>query len=552
MDRWAGCNSNPAPRGRPRDHDEAVVGVRRLLPVVLLVAVLLGVLLRFEALGQKIFWGDESDTALIISGYTYAEFKTLFDGRLTSMAALAMYQQPNAARGPVAIVRSLATEDAKHPPVFYVLERQWAQLFGPSIASLRALAAVFGVLTLLAMYWLCSELFESPTVRYVGVALLAVSPFQIVYAHEAREYTFLSALTLAASAALLRALRRNQRSDWVLYLLCVALGIYSAFLFGVVILVHAIYVIALYYRTPKLARNFFIAAAAGVAPFLLWVPHVIALWHSDLSWGETAFPLKAMVLKWAFNFGALFFDAELVDIRLAVIAVIFVLCEAYALYYVWRTAPARVWLLVLGLSASTIVPFVALDITGGSHFSTIGKYLVPSWLGIQLAMAYLFGSMLERSRRAPLWAAGLIATLALGFTSSLIGVRSQVWWDNHDAITIPSIVREINATDAPLVLAQPDFAILQLTHYVKRDARVELYASKGDPIIYPGFGAHLFLSPTQRVVERLNGRLQQLDVDPDPTVIHGFHSWVLNQEAARNQGQSRFGGSDSLWRLAEH
>lgn len=525
--------------------------MKRFIQVLVVVSIAIGVFLRFYDLDAKTFWGDEADTALIISGYTFQEFKGIFDGRVTSMQALRVYQQPNASRGAVAIVRSLATEDAKHPPVFYILERSWAQFFGPSVASLRALAGVFGVLALLAMYWLGAELFASSTVRYVAVALLAISPFQIAYAHEAREYTFLSALALAASAALLRGLRRNQRADWVLYGAFVALGLYSAFLFALVVLVHSLYVIALHYRTLGTVRNFFFAVAAGVAPFLLWIPHVVALWHSDLAWGETAFPLKAMIFKWAFNLGSLFFDAELVNIRLATIAVVFVLCELYAVYYLCRTASASPRLLILGLTASTIAPFVALDIIGPSHFSTIAKYLVPSWLGIQLAVAYLFGSMLDKSKYVGLWAAGLAATLALGLVSSFVGIRSHTWWDNHDATAIPSIVRAINGAASPLVLAQPDFTILMLTHYVKPDTHVELYASDGTPVVHRQFANQLFLDPPKRLAEQLGKKLGKLDVDPDSTVIHGFHSWVVNQQATSNQALSRFGGADSLWRLAD-
>ena len=39
------------------------------------------------------------------------------------------------------------------------------------------------------MYWLCLELFESSVTAWLAVAIIAISPFQIVYAQEARPYS---------------------------------------------------------------------------------------------------------------------------------------------------------------------------------------------------------------------------------------------------------------------------------------------------------------------------------------------------------------------------
>ena len=168
----------------------------------------LGIFFRCTHLDQKVYWRDEAFTALRVSGFTVADVRQqLFDGHEIGKADLQIYQQLNATKSWLDTVQSLVVEDSQHPPLYYLLARGWMQYFGSSVAAIRSLSALLGVLVLPSLYWLCLELFESALVSGVAIALVAVSPFHILFAQEAREFVLWTVTTLLSSATLLRATR---------------------------------------------------------------------------------------------------------------------------------------------------------------------------------------------------------------------------------------------------------------------------------------------------------------------------------------------------------
>ena len=57
------------------------------------------------------------------------------------------------------------------------------------MTAIRSLSALISLLIFPCIYWLCRELFNVPlSVPGVAIALMAISPIQLVYAQEAREY----------------------------------------------------------------------------------------------------------------------------------------------------------------------------------------------------------------------------------------------------------------------------------------------------------------------------------------------------------------------------
>ena len=130
------------------------------LTLLLVLALLLGIFFRFAHLDQQLYWHDETFTSLRISGYNAIEVnQALFNGKVVGPEALQKYQQPSSDKNIVDTIRSLAIDDSQHPPLYYVLVRQWAVMFGSSVAAVRSLSAVFSLLTFPSMYWLCQELF---------------------------------------------------------------------------------------------------------------------------------------------------------------------------------------------------------------------------------------------------------------------------------------------------------------------------------------------------------------------------------------------------------
>lgn len=93
-----------------------------------------------------------------------------------------------------------------HPPMYYFALRLWSDVFGHALFSLRALSVVFGVATVVAVYFLVMELFDQKSVAVTAALLVAANPFQIQYVTEARMYTMGAFLVVTSAWCLAKAL----------------------------------------------------------------------------------------------------------------------------------------------------------------------------------------------------------------------------------------------------------------------------------------------------------------------------------------------------------
>lgn len=111
------------------------------------------------------------------------------------------------------------------PPLYYVLT-SWALRLGETEASLRLVS----MLASLAMVWLAYRLARLLARRgpaTFAAAIVALSPFQVMYAQEARTYPLAGAFLLAGLLLFTRAFLLGRREAWIGYVIVSALGLYT-------------------------------------------------------------------------------------------------------------------------------------------------------------------------------------------------------------------------------------------------------------------------------------------------------------------------------------
>jgi uncharacterized membrane protein len=277
----------------------------------------MGLFFRCINLNHKIFWEDEALTALRISGYTTAEvMHDLYRTQDLSFAEIQTYLAPNRDKTVQDMVQGLATEDPHLPWLYFFLARLWCQYFGGSIGVLRSFSVLFGLLSLPAMFWLCLELFRSRQAAWMGVVILSVSPFHVLYSQEARFYSLWIFMTLLSSAVLLRSLRRSTLSTWSLYGILVALGLYSHLFHGFIVIGHGIYILLLErFRLGKRLTPYLIATKLGGITFLPWLINLVhrrgqaeQMVDSIL---HVRYSLVSLMGMWIGNMSRLFLDVGL-------------------------------------------------------------------------------------------------------------------------------------------------------------------------------------------------------------------------------------------------
>jgi 4-amino-4-deoxy-L-arabinose transferase-like glycosyltransferase len=444
----------------PRDELRALGTAIRTAFVAL--AIVAGIGFRFYNLSAHGFWGDEGMTALHTAGYTATDVVAALSQAQPENASVARHFRTAGDRTVVDTVRALASEDPQHPPAYYVLARLWEGIAGSSAASLRLFSAVCSLLLLPAIYWLCMELFSERRTAWTAVALAAISPFNVEYAQQAREYWLWMVVTVTASALLLRALRRGGMGSWIAYAAAMALGLYTHIFFGLVGVAHVVYVVGIALRREPVKVAPFLAALAAAAAVA--VPWYLVLRAYTLRSGTHPFPAQnvfASAYAWLVALGIPFVDLEFLSVNYFLVVVAVVALEAVALILMIRRTPFAQWWFVLTLGASAL----ALQI-GNSGLTDMPRYLVPAILALQIAVAWLLGSPFERTAHLP--AAAAIAAPALVclvlFDVADDGVRAgrAVWWTNVYGEPLAPIARRIDSGQGHrLVIGQPaDWEVL--------------------------------------------------------------------------------------------
>ncbi len=211
--------------------------------LILLAILTLAAALRVAGLGSESLWLDET-TSLIL------------------------------AQNPPAQLVALTAADI-HPPLYYLLLRVWL-VFGTSEAALRSLSVALGVLTVLALYDLGRQLFGR-RVGLLAALFLAVAPLHVWYSQETRMYALATLWAVVSTALLARAWRAGGRLVWVGYVAAVALGMYTHYYMGFVVLAQNICVGFLWLRG-RLGRGFLlrwiVAQVAWLILFAPWIPTV--------------------------------------------------------------------------------------------------------------------------------------------------------------------------------------------------------------------------------------------------------------------------------------
>jgi len=175
-----------------------------------------------------------------------------------------------------ALIEFCIHKDAS-PPLFYLLTG-WALKLGDNETNLRLVSA----LASLALVWVTyriSRLGADRRTSTIAAALLALSPFQIMYAQEARTYALVGLWTVLALALFARAVLFERRRSWLPFVLVSALGLWTQDLFALGIGVQA----AVILFTPagrRESRRWLIAMAAVVLLVLPWL--ILSRTGSDL------------------------------------------------------------------------------------------------------------------------------------------------------------------------------------------------------------------------------------------------------------------------------
>ncbi|MEH2356491.1 glycosyltransferase family 39 protein [Nostoc sp.] len=262
-------------------------------PLLILIWLIVGISLRLTNLTAKPPWTDEFATLVFSLGNTFLSVP--LDQAIAPDILLQPLQlNPAATIGDV--IHNLATQDS-HPPLYFVLAYLWMKLFPSdgglvSLFGARLLPAIIGAASIPCVYVLGRVAFRSSLVGHLTAAMMAVSPYGVFLAQEARHYTLAILWVIGSLTCLVIATRHIQNRTplpiWValFWIGSNALGIATHYFFTLTLCTEVVVLIFLAWHqlqtsskfsllfSPPWRRIYAVAIGTCVAG-LIWIPTLL-------------------------------------------------------------------------------------------------------------------------------------------------------------------------------------------------------------------------------------------------------------------------------------
>ncbi len=494
----------------------------RPLVIVLLV---LGIFFRFVNIDRKVFWYDEVHTALRISGYDTPQAKAqIFTGKVIDISTIQKFQKINPdksiIRNAINTTTSLATDDPQHPPLYYVLTGIWVQLFGNSVTNLRIPSAIFSLAVLPLAYWFCWELFHSSLIAWLAVSFFAVSPFQILYAQEARQYSLWIVMVLLVNIVFLIALRRQKFSSWAMYTLSLTASYYTFILSIPVAIGQGVYtLINNKFKPNQVTINHLISGLISLVLFSPWLGIIIKYQNvisMTTSWRNSEpFVWRTMLQIWGLNISTNFADIflDINHISNYIFPLAFVSLLTYAIYFLIKTTEQKVWLLLIILLLIPVVYPIIPDIFMGTIVSYVSRYFIPWYIAIPIIFAYLISQKIIANgiKKQLLWKAVFIGIITLSVVSCAVASQADTWWNKGFlGNRVLQAAKVINQRDKALVIAdlnQTNFGdAIALSHRVNPQTKFQLITAPEMLTIPSGFSNIFLYNPADNLINKIKAK----------------------------------------------
>lgn len=280
--------------------------------LLLTIWVALGFVLRWANLSLK----PASSIEIATIGYSLGHgFNAIPLDRLVSIDTLLVPLRLDTGIGYAEVFNRLV-EESTHPPVYFWLTHWWANLWlndGDlvSLSVARSLSAVFGTLAIPAMFGLGWVAFRSRVIAHMAAVLMAISPYGIYLAQEARHYTLTVLWVIASLTCLCQTIRFIQQKVsvplWLALIWTVvnALGIATHYFFVLALGAEAIALVIFWqynfnqlsFKPFKHLKGLYFVGIGTLASGLVWLPIIKSVSRNEMTtWIETSYELKDILL----------------------------------------------------------------------------------------------------------------------------------------------------------------------------------------------------------------------------------------------------------------
>ncbi|HSW91626.1 MAG TPA: glycosyltransferase family 39 protein [Candidatus Saccharimonadales bacterium] len=383
------------------------------------------------------------------------------------------------AKQPAAQLVHLTSLDT-HPPLYYLLLKAWASMFGWSEFALRSLSVLAAGAALFVGGVFVKRVFGI-RVALLAIPFVVLAPFLLRYGFEIRMYSLASLIGIAATYVLVRAWQtkpsRERLALYALYAVLVALGMYTLYYLALLWIAHVVWLVWMTRREKQpLFKSLWLRAfLVSIVLFLPWLPAFI----SQVSNGALAAisqPMTIDNLVGIVSFGFVYqptwqLSAVMSLVVLFVITTLIVLSvHAFKLISVKQ----RPYLVLLALYVA--VPVAVLTLVSLARPMYVERYLSHVLIGGMLFIGVVMAVNLAKAKKNVIvTGAALVAVLVIGVMH-----LSQVGNFNFQRLQSPMVKQAAalmkDCTKNATVFAADPYVAIELDYYLP-DCQIQFYSA---------------------------------------------------------------------------
>lgn len=358
-----------------------------------------------------------------------------------------------------------------HPPLFYLLLKSWAYLFGWSELALRLLSVLSMVGALIVGGLLTRRMFGN-RVATGTVIVLALSPLLLRYGFEIRMYAFASLIGVSATYCLYAAYKskKSVKRNWLLaYALLVTVGVYTLYYLAFLWIAHVAWIVyvAMKHRWRGRTLTPYIAAYLGVfVLFLPWLPTFIRQ-ISNGALAPIGQPLNFEQLSGIASFNLFYQPSSALTVVLTAVFLLFIATITWATMRGRKTLAKYNDELVL-LASYIAVPIIILMIVSLTKPMYTERYLSHVAIGLMILVGVVTMVALGKLRRTSqrLWLLIVIyGSLCIGCYNLIAAGNFNFQRSQHPTVNQAAASITNCAAGTQLVAADP-YVATELSYYL--------------------------------------------------------------------------------------
>ncbi|MFZ2602417.1 MAG: glycosyltransferase family 39 protein [Candidatus Omnitrophota bacterium] len=246
---------------------------------LLLLFIAIGFILRMNNLSGRSLWTDEFFTFFLSTGHGM-DTKNMLDSLSYKTPSDFLKAKEfkrlltNDLRKGIQDVSQGIINTDTHPPLYFWIMFFWMKIFGDSVFAVRFFSVILGVLSIPLAYKLTRHLFNENAAVF-SAWFVAILAFTIRFSQEARAYSLILGLSLAAWILLLRFEKFGKKLDLFCFVFLNSLGLYTHYFYIFIVFAQFIYFTITYRKEKNILDKFYLGFLSSLLLFSPWAIIVI-------------------------------------------------------------------------------------------------------------------------------------------------------------------------------------------------------------------------------------------------------------------------------------